>query len=54
MKLYNLLGQKIGQWNNLDQKAKQQRLKTTKLSDAIYIINIETDKGKLSKKVVLE
>ena len=54
VKLFNLLGQKMGQWNNLDQVAKQQRLKTTKLSKAIYIINIETEKGKVSKKVILE
>ncbi|WP_158838366.1 T9SS type A sorting domain-containing protein [Polaribacter sp. L3A8] len=54
VKLYNLLGQEIGKWNNLDQIATQQRLKTNKLSNAIYIINIETEKGKISKKVILE
>ncbi|PQJ72359.1 T9SS type A sorting domain-containing protein [Polaribacter butkevichii] len=54
VKLYNLLGQEVGKWNNLDQIATQQRLKTNKLSDAIYIINIETEKGKISKKVILE
>ncbi|WP_218598661.1 T9SS type A sorting domain-containing protein [Polaribacter sp. NJDZ03] len=54
VKLFNLLGQTIGQWNNLEQETKQQRLKTSKLSDAIYIINIETENGKVSKKVILD
>ncbi|QXP62535.1 T9SS type A sorting domain-containing protein [Polaribacter sp. HaHaR_3_91] len=53
VKLFNLLGQTIGSWKDLDQTTTQQRLKTNKLSEAIYIINVETEKGKISKKVIL-
>ncbi|WP_165733992.1 T9SS type A sorting domain-containing protein [Polaribacter sp. 20A6] len=54
VKLFNLLGQTVDQWSNLDQEVAQQRLKTKKLSKAIYIVNIETEKGKISKKIILE
>jgi len=54
VKLFNLLGQTIGLWKNLEQTEPVQRLKTNKLSDAIYIINVETENGKISKKVILE
>ncbi|WP_242177212.1 GEVED domain-containing protein [Polaribacter marinus] len=53
-KLFNLLGQQVDQWTNLNQVAKENRLKIKNLSKAIYIINIETTKGKVSKKLIIE
>ena len=50
--LFNLLGQKVAEWKNI--KPTKNRLKVNNLSKAIYIVNIATEKGKISKKIVLE
>ncbi|PQJ68567.1 T9SS type A sorting domain-containing protein [Polaribacter butkevichii] len=49
--LFNLLGQKIVEWNNIKTES---RLKINNLSKAIYIVNIATEKGMVSKKIILE
>uniref|UniRef100_UPI003F6C1175 T9SS type A sorting domain-containing protein n=1 Tax=Polaribacter sp. TaxID=1920175 RepID=UPI003F6C1175 len=51
--LFNILGQEIKSWKNID-KLTENRIKTNKLSKSVYIINVETESGKLSKKVVVE
>ncbi|MCG1034831.1 T9SS type A sorting domain-containing protein [Polaribacter sargassicola] len=53
VELFNLLGQKINQWS-FGQGAKETRLKTSNLSSAIYVVNVRTEKGKISKKIILK
>lgn len=53
VELYNLLGQKIMNWNDVPHDSNQTRLKTNNLSTAVYILNIKTDKGKISKKLII-
>ncbi|WP_405604456.1 LamG-like jellyroll fold domain-containing protein [Polaribacter sp. Asnod1-A03] len=54
IKLFNLLGQKVDQWSDLEQENKEIRLRTSNLSNTVYIVNIETEKGKVSRKIVIE
>ena len=51
--LYNIIGQKIKQWNNVE-NVQENRFKIKNLSSTIYIVNIQTDKGKVSKKIIKE
>ncbi|MEE9409011.1 MAG: T9SS type A sorting domain-containing protein [Polaribacter sp.] len=51
--LFNILGQKVNQWKDLE-NIQENRLKTTNLSNHVYIVNLQTDKGKISKKVIIE
>ena len=53
VEIYNLLGKKIKEWKNLDQKF-ETRLSTNELSSAVYLIKLSTDKGAISKKVILK
>ncbi|MDX6747470.1 T9SS type A sorting domain-containing protein [Polaribacter sp. PL03] len=48
--LFNILGQKAKSWNTIASKI-ENRLKVTNLSDAVYIVNIKTEKGIISKKI---
>ena len=52
VELYNLLGQRVNNWKNLETKF-ETRLQTTDLPSAVYIIKIQTDKGNLSKKIFI-
>ncbi|WP_343328723.1 T9SS type A sorting domain-containing protein [Polaribacter staleyi] len=54
VKLFNLTGQQVNKWTNFKTATTESRLKTKKLSKAIYIVNIATEKGIVSKKVILE
>ncbi|QTD38355.1 T9SS type A sorting domain-containing protein [Polaribacter batillariae] len=51
--LFNLLGQKVREWKNID-NITENRLKTNKLSATVYILNVETEQGRISKKVMIE
>ena len=53
VELFNVLGQKINDWNSIENKT-ENRFKTKKLSKNIYIVNIKTNKGKISKKIFIE
>lgn len=53
IELYNILGKKLNTWKSLD-SSPENRLKTTKLPTGIYIVNIETAKGRSSKKIVFD
>ena len=53
VELYNLLGQKVKEWKNLDQNF-ETRLITNELPSAVYVIKITTDKSNLSKKLILK
>lgn len=54
IELYNILGQKVKSWSveNLLQKELILNYKNS-LKDAVHILSIETDKGIVSKKIVL-
>ena len=51
--LFNLLGQKTKSWTTSESKT-QYRLEIKNLSTAIYIANIKTKKGIISKKILIE
>ncbi|QOD60866.1 T9SS type A sorting domain-containing protein [Polaribacter haliotis] len=53
VELFNILGQKVREWKNIDNTT-ENRLKTNKLSATVYIININTENGKISKKLFIE
>ncbi|MCH3885553.1 T9SS type A sorting domain-containing protein [Tenacibaculum aquimarinum] len=53
VELYNLLGQKVMNWNNVSHETNETRLKTNNLSTAVYLLNLKTDKGKVSKKLII-
>jgi len=53
VELYTLLGQKVKQWKNLDTSF-ENRLDIQELSSAIYIVKIATDKGSITKKIILK
>ncbi|TXD47631.1 PA14 domain-containing protein [Polaribacter sp. IC073] len=49
--LFNLLGQKTKSWNTIEPQV-ENRLKVKNLANAVYIVNIKTTKGIISKKVL--
>ncbi|AQS92812.1 hypothetical protein BXQ17_01470 [Polaribacter sp. BM10] len=53
VELYNLLGQKVNTYSNLENGI-ENRLKINKLPTAIYTVNLVTEKGKISKKLLIE
>ncbi|MDT7831567.1 PA14 domain-containing protein [Flavobacteriaceae bacterium S356] len=53
VELYDILGQKIKTWKSLD-SSPENRLKTTSLSAGVYIVNVISEKGKSSKKIVFD
>ncbi|TMM28526.1 T9SS type A sorting domain-containing protein, partial [Polaribacter aestuariivivens] len=53
VEIFNILGQKIKKWNSINSNS-ENRLNVKNLSATIYIIKIKTEKGTLSKKVLIE
>jgi hypothetical protein len=53
-KIYSILGQEINFYNLTNQKQSEYKLKTTTIKDGIYIIQLTTDKGIYSKKIILK
>ncbi len=53
LELFNLLGQKVKEWEEIE-SLYEHRLKVNKLSSTIYIIKLQTEKGELTKKVLIE
>ena len=53
IEIYNLLGQKVNKWSSFNQTNQEISLPINKLSSAVYIIKIYTDKGTVSKKIVI-
>ncbi|WP_340931320.1 PA14 domain-containing protein [Polaribacter marinaquae] len=49
--LFNLLGQKTNSWN-IDSTDSENRLKVKNIANGVYIVNIKTEKGVISKKVL--
>ncbi|WP_373941514.1 T9SS type A sorting domain-containing protein [Polaribacter sejongensis] len=52
--LFNILGQEVAQWSNIETANKESRLKINTLSKAIYIVNIDTENGRVTKKILVE
>lgn len=50
--LYNILGQKVADWN-IQNNQGEHRLKIGKLPTTIYIVQLKSDKGNFSKKIVI-
>ncbi|PQJ68566.1 T9SS type A sorting domain-containing protein [Polaribacter butkevichii] len=54
VKLFNLTGQQVNKWTDFETATAESRLKIKNLSKTVYIVNIATEKGIVSKKVILE
>ncbi|WP_347174420.1 T9SS type A sorting domain-containing protein [Polaribacter uvawellassae] len=50
IELYNLLGQKVTTWKNIETKF-ENRISTNNLASSIYIVKVFTEKGVFSKKI---
>ncbi len=50
--LFNLLGQKVQKWKNLETTSIQ-KLKVNNLPSALYVIKLKTEKGILTKKIII-
>ena len=53
VELFNVLGQPIKAWNNIDNSNTQHQLDVL-APTAIYIVKVTTDKGEVTKKIVIE
>lgn len=51
--IFNVLGQKINQWN-IEDSTNESRFSMQHLSSNIYIVSITSDKGKVTKKIMKE
>ena len=52
VELYNLLGQKVKEWKNLETRF-ENRLKTNELPSSVYIVKVYSDTGNFSKKIII-
>ena len=52
--LYNILGEKVGLWNIKVQKSTYQLKIKEQLSTGVYIVKMNSNKGKINKKLVIE
>lgn len=53
VELYTILGQKINSWKFLKNESNYKTLQVNNLSKAVYIVKIKTDKGDVSKKILI-
>jgi hypothetical protein len=53
VELYNLLGQKVKEWKNLETKF-ESRLQINNLPASVYIVKVLSDKGNISKKILID
>ena len=51
--LFNILGQAVKTWKNLDTNTIQ-RLDVNDVASTIYIVKVTTDKGQITKKIIVE
>ncbi|WP_139956875.1 T9SS type A sorting domain-containing protein [Flavicella sediminum] len=54
IELLSILGQKVLQWESFDSKTIEHRLATKNLPSAVYIVHIHTNKGRISKKIIVK
>jgi hypothetical protein len=53
VELYNLFGQKVHDWKNIETQF-ENRLKTNQLPSAVYIVKVFSEKGTISKKIIID
>lgn len=53
MRLYSILGQEIRTWETNNKINSEEKLNVGKLSKNVYIIKVETNKGKYTKKLII-
>jgi hypothetical protein len=53
VELFNMLGQQVKVWDNMINTSTHQILEVTAPS-AIYVVKVTTDKGEISKKVIID
>ncbi|QTD38314.1 proprotein convertase P-domain-containing protein [Polaribacter batillariae] len=51
--LYSILGQEINSWKLKNEALEKTILKVNNLSKAVYILKLKTDKGEVSKKILI-
>ncbi|MEO9569557.1 MAG: T9SS type A sorting domain-containing protein, partial [Polaribacter sp.] len=54
VKLYNILGKKVNLWKINEQKETFNLKINNKLTSGIYVVKLETNKGIISKKIIIE
>jgi hypothetical protein len=52
--LYNIIGQKVNEWNTISSKQSIIELKTNPLQNNVYILKIKTEKIELTKKIFMK
>ena len=53
IEVYNIIGQKIKSWTKINQNLKELTFSLNNISNAVYIIKVNTSKGKISKKIIV-
>ena len=54
VELFNLMGQRVVEWSLESQSETEMHLPVTQLSTGTYIVKITTDKGDISKKILIK
>ncbi|TMM28767.1 T9SS type A sorting domain-containing protein [Polaribacter aestuariivivens] len=52
-KLYSILGQEVKNWKFVSEENTSKKLKINHLSKAVYVLKIKTDRGDVSKKILI-
>ncbi|WP_159950943.1 MBG domain-containing protein [Polaribacter septentrionalilitoris] len=53
IKLYSILGKEVFKWQTQNSRSSEKRLNVSKLSKSVYILKVETNKGKYIKKLII-
>ena len=54
VELYSILGKKVGLWKIIEDKKHYDLNIENKISDGVYIVKINTSKGAINKKIIIE
>ena len=54
VELYNILGEKVSNWNIKEQKNSYQLNISKKIPTGVYIVKLNTNKGHSNKKIIIE
>ena len=53
VELFNVIGQQVKKWTNFTQSSRKKNLPVHTFSNAVYIVKINTEKGLISKKIII-
>ena len=53
VELFNVIGQQVKKWTNFTQSSRKKNLSVHTFSNAVYIVKINTEKGLISKKIII-